>query len=348
MTEHTVTVTASDGHRLQFPCREDEDVVSAAARSEIFLNAHCHSGACGSCVATVETGDFCLGGFSADALPPALRQQGKVLMCRTRPAGSLALSLPYPHAQIRFDRPPVRRALITSRSFLTPDTIKLGLELVPDADDNPALMFEPGQFVQLAVPGAGIKRPYSMANAPGWDGVLEFLIKLRAHGAFSSWLRDEACPGAGLEVEGPYGTFTLQDHGLRPRFFVAGGCGLASVLSMLRQMAEFQEPHRSRLFFGVWHPEELFFQAELAALACDHPNLTVTACVTAPSDGWTGFTGSAVAALDQALAAEPATPDLYVCGSPGLVEGVKALADRRGIAPDHVIHERYLANNPTP
>ncbi|MFA8359650.1 hypothetical protein ACEPT7_17365, partial [Burkholderia ubonensis] len=52
---------------------------------------------------------------------------------------------------------------------------------------------------------------------------------------------------------------------LRPRWFVAGGTGLAPILSMLRRMAEYQEMIDARLFFGVnrqracrgWFPCEL-------------------------------------------------------------------------------------------
>ncbi len=343
MPEHLVTLTTTDGCEVSFPCRDGLDVVTAAERAEVFLNAQCHSGACGACIATAVEGDFVLGTVSDDALPPDRRAVGDVLMCRTRPAGPLKLALPYAHAMMRFARPPQRRARISAKRFLTPDTVRLDLQLAMEDDGTLALPFDPGQFVQLAVPATEVKRPYSLANAPNWDGTLEFLIKLRDGGAFSTWLRETAEVGADVEVEGPFGTFTLVDHGLRPRLFVAGGCGLASVLSMVRQMAAFDEPHPCHLLFGVWRRDELFYQDELAALAAAYAPLTVTTCVTTPTAGWTGVTGSVVDALDRTLTQQSASPDIYICGSPSLVEGVKRVAARYGVPPDQVIHERYLA-----
>jgi len=343
MTEYTVTLTTTDGRTAQIDCAPGEDVITAAERAHIFLNAQCRAGTCGACLATAHGDAFSLGGYAEDALPTSLRAEGKVLMCRTHPTGNLGLALPYPYDQVRFEPPPRYMATITDLTLLTLDTVKLDLQLAADGDGNAALMFEPGQFVRLALPGTGIARPYSLANAPGWDGRLEFLIKLRDGGAFSSWLRDQAAPGDPLTVDGPYGTFTLQDRGLRPRYFIAGGCGLASVLSMLRQMAAFQEPHRCHLFFGVWYADEVFFEAELAELKRASGTLTVTTCVTEPSADWGGFSGSVVDALEQALREEVEAPDLYVCGSPHLVQAVMDVAGRRGLAPEQVIFERYLA-----
>jgi ferredoxin-NADP reductase len=237
-----------------------------------------------------------------------------------------------------------REATIISIVHLTADTVKLDLQLLPDEEDNLSLDFEPGQFVQLAIPDSDIKRPYSLTNAPNWDGTLEFLIKLRPQGKFSTFLSDKAAPGMKLSLEGPLGWFTLHDNGLRPRYFVAGGCGVASIMSMIRRMAEWQEPHQAKLFFGVWREEEVFYQQELADLAAEYPNFQYQICVFEASESWQGYRGSVVTALLETLKATDSKPDIYICGSTGLVESVVKAVKAFGINEDELIYERFIAS----
>jgi ferredoxin-NADP reductase/ferredoxin len=343
MSDHTIVLNTRDGQSLSFTCAENEDVIAAAEKADIYLNAQCRSGSCGACIARRENGELEFGEHSDDALSEADVEQGNVLLCCTRPRSDLKLVLPYEHDLIRFEKTPVREATISAKTYLTPDTVKLELQLLPDEDGTLSLDFEPGQFVQLGVPGSDLARPYSLANAPNWDGALEFLIKLRPHGEFSSWLHEIAEPGRTLSLEGPSGTFVLRDNGLRPRYFVAGGCGIASVMSMLRRMAEWQEPHPVKLFFGLWNEAEVFYREELAALAADYPQLEYSICVAQASDTWPGCHGSAVDAFAAALDGEATEPDVYICGSPGLIEAVAEAAAVRGISRERLVFERFLA-----
>ena len=343
MSDHTIVLSTRDGQSLSFSCAENEDVIAAAEKADIYLNAQCRSGSCGACVARREDGELELGEHSDDALSEADVEHGQVLLCCTQPRSDLKLALPYEHDLIRFEKTPVREATISAKSYLTPDTVKLELQLLPDEEGTLSLDFEPGQFVQLGVPGTELIRPYSLANAPNWDGSLEFLIKLRPHGEFSTWLHEVAEPGRTLSLEGPSGTFVLRDNGLRPRYFVAGGCGIASIMSMLRRMAEWQEPHPVKLFFGLWNEAEVFYREELAALAADYPQFEYSICVAQASDVWSGCHGSAVDAFAEALDAEATEPDVYICGSPGLIEAVAEAAAVRGIPRERLVFERFLA-----
>ena len=202
--------------------------------------------------------------------------------------------------------------------------------------------FEPGQFMELEVPGQDIKRAYSLANTGNWEGRLEFLIRLQPGGLFSTWLREQAAVGQTLIVHGPKGAFGLHESGLRPRWFVAGGTGLAPMLSMLRRMAEFQEPHPARLYFGANRAEDLFCQTELEALQAELPQLQVIYCVWKPEDNWQGFCGTPVDALAQDLADAVVLPDIYLCGPPALIDAAEAAARAKGVPDQQVLSERFL------
>ena len=346
MPEYKIQLHTSDGQSLSFNGSDEEDLVGSAAKENIYLNAQCKAGSCGACVAHCDEGSIALDQYSNDALSDEDRATGHVLLCCTTPKSDLKLSLPYRYSAIRFEETPIREAEIVAKTYLTKDTVKLDLQLLPDEDENLSLDFEPGQFMEITVPDEPLeKRAYSLANAPNWDGSLEFIIKLRENGKFSTFLDKTAEVGMKLTLEGASGTFMLHDTGLLPRFFVAGGCGLASIISMLRRMAEWQEPQPCKLFFGVWQEDEVFFKEEIENLAAEYPNLDYQICVTNASDDWQGYKGSAVQAFEAALKASLEKPDVYVCGSPSLIDGIAAVAEPLGIDKSDLIYERFLPSS---
>ena len=341
MNTHTIELITRDGEQLRFVCAGDRNLLDAAADAHIVLPAQCGAGHCGTCYAEVSHGDFTLGQHNPAALP-AGAGKGGTLLCCTFPGSDLRIDLPYDHDRILIGEIPVRNAEITAVETIGENTLRLELRYTPDDGGGSAAEFEPGQFMELEVPGLGIKRAYSLSNTANWDGRLEFLIRLQAGGLFSTWLKMMTAVGQTLIVHGPKGAFGIHESGLRPRWFVAGGTGLAPMLSMLRRMAEFQEPHPARLYFGVNRAEELFCQTELAALQAELPQLQVIYCVWQPDEQWQGFCGTPVDALALDLAAAAVLPDIYLCGPPRLIDAAMAAAQAAGVPDKQVLSERFL------
>ena len=341
MTTHTIELTTRDGEQLRFDCAEDQNLLDAAVHAHIVLPSQCGQGNCGACYAEVSHGDFTLGNHNPAALPNDAKK-GSTLLCCTFAHSDLHITLPFNHDRILMAQIPVRSAEITAIDSIGANTLRLELHLAADEDGSSAAEFEPGQFMELEVPGQNIKRAYSLANTTNWDGRLEFLIRLQLGGLFSTWLRDQAKIGQTLLVHGPKGAFGLSENGLRPRWFVAGGTGLAPMLSMLRRMAEFQEPHPARLYFGVNQAEELFCQPELEMLQAELPQLQVIYCVWKPNDLWPGFRGTPVDALAKDLADASVLPDIYLCGPPALIDASETAARAQGVPDSQIMSERFL------
>ncbi|MFE4362365.1 FAD-binding oxidoreductase [Kitasatospora sp. NPDC056800] len=336
---HPVTLTTTDGGRLEFDCAPGRSVLEAAAEAGAALPASCRRGTCGSCHASVTDGPYDLGPHSEQALPPDGRERGEVLLCRTFPRGPLTTALPYEQARVLHGAVPVRAATVTAVDPVTPDTVRLELRL-----DDPDCQFDPGQFMELQTPGGEVKRAYSPANTGNWEGRLEFYVRLREGGHFSSYLADRARPGDRLTVHGPQGAFGLHETGLRPRWFLAGGTGLAPLLAMVRRMAEWRDPQPARLLLGVNEPRDVFGLDELAAVAAELPGFRYEVCVRGPGPGWSGPTGTPADLLAAALPElGGAAPDLYVCGPPPLVDAVLRTAASAGVPPEQVHRERFLA-----
>lgn len=338
---HNITLTTHDGEQIDFICESEQTLQEAAEAAGFFLPALCKVGSCGSCLGRCTQGDYYMDAYSPKLLPENAQQHGDILLCRTHPKSDLHLTAPYPAAHIQSKEQLPRQADIISVELIAQRTMRLVLQLLPDERGNLAYEFEAGQFVELELPELALKRAYSLANTFNWQGRLEFLIRLQPNGAFSTYLQQQAKVGDRLQIEGPSGTFGIQEQSLTPRCFVAGGTGLAPFLSILQRMAEWGEDHPTQLFLGVNNEQEIFCQAELAALVDAIPQLQVEICVWQPSATWTGFCGTPAAALNAYLATVNVLPDMFLCGPPLLVEAATQVALAAGINEERIFCERF-------
>jgi NAD(P)H-flavin reductase len=199
--------------------------------------------------------------------------------------------------------------------------------------------FYAGQYANLTVPGTTQRRAYSMANPPEPSAPLEFLVRLLDGGAMSDFLRAGPAPGTVIELKGPHGTFYLRES-TAPLLMVAGGTGLAPILSMLEQLARRGTQRRITLCFGVTRRGDLFGLDRLARLADALPGLERRVAMVEPDETWSGVRGAATDLLQPADAA--AAPDAYLCGPPAMVAAGRSWLAAQGLAPDRVFAEEFV------
>jgi ferredoxin-NADP reductase/ferredoxin len=360
----TVVLTTTDGDIRTIMSSPGTSVIDAARQAATILPSVCGQGGCGACLAQVTSGDYRTRPFSPDALGP-MAGEGAVLLCCCEPTTDLEVSLPYESGRIGNSAPAERQATITGLDEVGRNIMRLRLTFEPDDVHGTAAEFDPGQFVQIEVPGSGELRAYSMANCGNWDGELEFFVHVLPGGAFSRHLVHKASVGDRLKVIGPQGAFGLAENGLRPRWFVAGGTGLAPVLSMMRRMAEWGDAQPVRLYFGVNSEVDRFAEDEIGELLDVLPDVHVTLCIwhpaaalndpgVGPLDRLAGngappanvriIAGTTTDALvaDLPTIAEP--PDIYVCGPPRMVAALEVALAEAGVDPEFVSTERFAEN----
>lgn len=339
---HSVRLTTRDHQEISFNCGEDEHLIEAAEKANITLPSSCLEGNCGACHGACKSGDYELKSHREDALP---HEEGGILMCRTFPKSDITVEVPSDLAHITSGPVAERTSEVVSVEDIGGAVRRLVLRVLPDANGDMGPQFEPGQFMELEIPGTDVRRAYSLANAPNWEGLMEFLIRIQPNGKFSTWVDTQAKAGDTVRIKGPEGAFVIQTGTLNARRFVAGGTGIAPMFSMLTQMAEFQDSNESRLYFGVNTEDDLFYLDQIEALKTQLPNLTVTVCVWKPSENWQGFSGSPVDAFAQDLKddiAKGVQPEVYLCGPPGLVDATEETAEKAGLPHDNVFCERFL------
>ena len=130
-----------------------------------------------------------------------------------------------------------------------------------------SVAFDAGQFVVLTAPGLAGYRAYSMVNHAAETDRLDFVIKHQPGGGFSGWLGPER-EGTALGVFGPLGKATWRPEEDKDLVCIAGGSGIAGMMSILSHAASSGhfERRRGDVFFGVRTHEDVFFADELAGL----------------------------------------------------------------------------------
>lgn len=340
---YKITLVTEDDRAITFEASATENIIASALKRKIILLSSCKEGGCATCKAKCSDGEYELLNCSVQALPPDEEDDGFVLLCQTYPRSNLTLNLPYTFDRISLGKVKTDwQGDILHVEKIASNVVRLMIRPVDPASGSPIkLPFTPGQFCDIEVPGTNVWRPFSMASVPE-SSTLEFLIRLQPGGFFSNFLRTAARPGMRVRLNGPSGLFALHENGLRPRCFVAGGTGLSPILSLIRSTHAEGHPHETTLFFGVTHEHELFCMDALRELAASMPNLDVHICVVHAKAAGGHVSGSVVEELARHLQDARHTPDLYLCGPPGMIDTALAAARQYGLSTDTVFFEKFL------
>ncbi len=321
-------------------CAPGETVLGAVLRSGFYLRYGCKFGGCGTCRVRLVAGEVADSG-STFALPSPDRDLGWILACSSAPledcvldASSMGLSEP---EFFGGDRVQVFEATLTSVSRLTPAIFGVELRLI----DPPVLSFNAGQFVNVEVPGTEppMARAFSLANGPAASGTVELLVKRLPGGAFCGYL-ESARPDDRLRLHGPFGLLRIRPS-YRKMIMIAGGSGLAPILSMLTDLAAQGDRRPVRLFFGARTQDELYHLDRIGRLCEESAELEFVPVVERPGALWPGEFGlvtDAVARLMPSLRGY----DAYVCGPPPMVAAALELLPRLGARAPNLYYDAFL------
>jgi len=231
-------------------------------------------------------------------------------------------------------KPSVHEATLVEAKQVSDSTIVLRLR----PDDPEALAFLPGQYVNLAIPGTQVHRAYSFSSKPG-AAEASFLIRNIPGGQMSSWLTSAAKPGERMAFVGPQGSFFLRTVE-RPVVKLAGGTGLAPILSMLEVLADTGTDQPIHLIYGVTSDGDLVETQRIAALAERLPTLTWAMCVADNASGQP-LKGYVTEHLSDAHL-NAGDCDIYLCGPPAMVEAVRMFLRDKGVEPRHFHYEKFV------
>ena len=340
-----IAVSARNGAR-DFECAPGQKILHAALECGVDLPYECATGTCGTCKARL------VSGRAEGEWPEApgrryLKGDAEILTCQSVALDDCALEIPI----LKTSEAPAPRALagvVRGLRALTHDVVAFELVLEVPLD------FDAGQFALLGVPGIIGARAYSMVNFERGTERLSFVVKKKPGGAVSEWLFSGAVDGAPLNVFAPLGHATFRAPLERHLLCIAGGSGIAGMMSILSLACEAGHfaAWDGHVFFGVRTERDAFYLDELEAFRSQDPGrLSVTVALSdedvastfaAAYPSFTFGRGFVHAVAAEAMKGRFAALRAYVAGPPPMVDAsLRFLLREARLPPADIRYDKF-------
>lgn len=326
-------VTLSDGR--SFEADMSTSILDAARNAGLVLEYSCRTGRCGICKSAVVAGETRRLRPEEESLAAVEQADGFILTCCRAATSDVTLDIESLDRLAGFEirTTPSR---IVSIDHLAPDIVHVILRTPPTSP----LRFLPGQY--LDVLADGVRRSYSLANAPRADGLLELIIKRYPDGHLSRYWFERAKAGDLVRVEGPFGTFFLREPMPTNIIFLATGTGIAPVKALLEELGN--DPsrasrHRISVFWGNREAED--FCWDPAGLGID---FAFHHLLSGANQNWAGARGYVQdAAISQGI--DPEDSVVYACGSNAMIASARSAFIGLGLPARRFFSDAFVSSN---
>jgi CDP-4-dehydro-6-deoxyglucose reductase, E3 len=317
-------ITTSSGRSFQ--ARADESLLDAALRQGVVLDYSCRTGRCSSCKGRIRSGET-TAAHDELGLTAEDKARGFILTCVRQARGPLELEID-DLGDVVLPEAKTLPCRIQSIERLAHDVVRVILRLPPTS----ALEFLPGQYVDM-IGAEGLRRSYSIANAPRADKQIELHIREVPDGAMSRYWFQQAKANDLLRLRGPLGTFFLRGQASKDLVLLATGTGIAPVKAILEGLSGLPadaQPRSLTVYWGGRHREDLYWQPP------EQPGLRFVPVLSRADDGWAGKRGHVqdVMLRDHAYLANTL---VYACGSDAMIHSAQAQLHAAGL-PDRQFH----------
>lgn len=222
--------------------------------------------------------------------------------------------------------------------------------------DPKEMHFLAGQYVIFQIGPPKIRHTLSIASSPADSKTIDILQSVAPMGEGSKWMLGLK-PGDTVQFLGPLGKFMLQkesplrqgssEASPQPKVFVATGCGIAPLRSMILDQlsaVSYQSSDSSQkmtLYWGLRYEEDVFWKKEFDALAARYPNFHFTITLSRPTDRWMGARGRVTAHV-AAGTPELSKSEFYLCGTRQMIIDMKGLLAENGVPSDQIFTETFF------
>lgn len=312
-----------------YACAPDDTLLRSGLRAGLGMPYECNAGSCGMCKAQLVEGAIDSLRPDAPGLAEPERSRGRILACQARPAADCVIKVRLRPENVPLHRPARFDARLEAARELTHDMREFRFR----TEGAPG--FRPGQYALFYLPGLAAPRTYSMSNVDDGSGAWEFIVRRTPGGLGTAALFDGVEVGGTVRLDGPYGLAYLRADSPRDILCIAGGSGLAPILSIAR--GAMREPalagRHVHVFYGARTRLDLCGETQLCALPgwgerlFFHPALSLA---EADAAGWRGRTGNIHELAREFIGERWAAFEYYFAGPPPMVESVRRmLMDQR-------------------
>lgn len=205
------------------------------------------------------------------------------------------------------------------------------------------LNFIAGQFawIKLNTSAQGIKEnPFSISSAPSDLPNIRFTIKEVGD---STNEISSIKPNDIVYLDGPHGHFIIDDRSFAGVFMIAGGIGVAPMISIIREMAHNKDDRPVKLLYGNRIQSQIAFQDDLSDASASI-NLDIDYILSQPPGNWQGIQGQLDKELIEEKLSKIDTPVQWLfllCGPPGMLESAIQTLKDYGIAASQIRYEKF-------
>jgi CDP-4-dehydro-6-deoxyglucose reductase len=307
-----------------------ESLLDAALRAGLTPEYGCHNGTCGLCKARLVSGEARQLRPHDHPLTEAERVRGHILMCSYTAVSDIEVVAP--EAWGTQDIPlQCVQARVKKAERPSPDVCVLHLQ----TPRTQRLRFLAGQFLSIGAPHLPAA-DVSVASCPCDGRNLEFHVQRQPGIPFSDYLFAGVRVQDTLSLEGPKGSFALQEHELRPIVFLARDTGFGPIKSLAEQAMALELPGPMHLYWlsspGVGQYMQNLCRSWVDAM--DDFRYTPMAMCAGEDSGSGSPSGPSVARVLRRMVRDHpdlASCHLYVAGPSGLIRAARTFLARHGV-----------------
>ncbi|MCH2176671.1 MAG: NO-inducible flavohemoprotein [Lentisphaeria bacterium] len=209
-------------------------------------------------------------------------------------------------------------------------------------DGSPIIDYKAGQYIsiRLDLPDLGTSvRNYTLSSSPGEDALR---LTVKKDGVFSKYLHENVVIGDKVELNPPFGQFTLSASS-NPIVFITGGVGITPAVSMLGDLTRSKSSNEILFVYGTqskaaYPCRDQVFGYKNKLGSCSLATF-YSEIFTAGVVGETTFEGKIdLGKIDGDL---PEDADYYVCGPGPMMKAVVKQLLAKGVSTERIHYEYF-------
>lgn len=314
-------------------------ILNSALSAGLGFPHNCRVGSCTQCKCKLKSGKVRELTDSSYVLSAEDLKAGMILACQSIPETDLEIEVELTSGG---DRLVETRGTIVSQKQLTHDIVELRVAL-----DDP-MPFKAGQYAEIRLEEFSLSRNYSFAMAPKGQEANELVFHVRKvpGGKFTEWLFAEGRQETRLSVSGPFGDFYLRPaEGEKPApiVCVAGGSGMAPILSVLDQASWAGETRDVVYLFGARTQRDLYADSDIGRIQQGwRGSLSFQQVLSEEPEhsDWTGPRGFVTDELDKLQLDWPQV-QAYLCGPPAMIDAAIARFSKLGVKSENIRYDKF-------
>ena len=336
-TAYRVAIANSD---LVVHVDRGDTLLGAILRARVGMPYECNAGGCGSCKYTLLEGTVASDLEDSAGLRASDRRKKKHLACISRPLSDCTIDLKIDPEYTPKITPQKTDAALHSIERLTHDLWEFRF------DSTGSARFLPGQYAKLSLPGVNGPRSYSMSNVANEEGRWRFQIKRVEGGAASEVLFGRSLADLNVTIDAPYSIAHLRSDSARPTICIAGGSGLAPMVSILHGITQLESANADPvLYYGARTSRDVVDKNYFRTIRGFSPDDQYIPIVSEPEQGdkWSGATGLVHDFLKTCLGEGAHDYEYYLAGPPPMVDAVRRhlVLDRR-VPVEQLHYDRFF------